>query len=202
MIQAPFMYDFEHRPPFNEPAGRETMGWGPYYRCYQAADRWLFFAAPSLGAHALTLVPRLADLAGLPDDEVEIALTLRFRQLPAQEWARAFNASSAAAIHLGSLQSTRDEALQLESKGDIDISQATFRAIRHDRHPMKRWCDLVAPNAVRPQFSKITIPGPAPKYGSNTRTVLGRLGFAPEQIEAMIAAGDASEGWSEKYLPE
>ena len=103
---------------------------------------------------------------------------------------------------LSSLHETRDAALQLESGGNIDLKQATFRVIRHDRHPMGRWCDLVAPNAVRPQAGRITVPGPAPKYGAHTRAVLARLGYSAEAAGAMIASGAAGESWSEKYMPE
>ena len=67
---------------------------------------------------------------------------------------------------------------------------------------MGRWVDLVAPNAVRPVKADITIPGPAPKYGSNTRETLSRLGYSAAAIETMINAGAVSEQWSDKYLPE
>jgi crotonobetainyl-CoA:carnitine CoA-transferase CaiB-like acyl-CoA transferase len=89
-----------------------------------------------------------------------------------------------------------------ESGGNIDISRATFRAIRHDNHPMGRWVDLVAPNAVRAANARITIPAPAPKYGADTRAVLARLGYDETQIDQMIAARVAATNWSDKYLPE
>ena len=67
---------------------------------------------------------------------------------------------------------------------------------------MGRWVDLAAPNAVRPARAPITIPGPAPKYGAQTRSILSQLGYSPEDIEHMIAHAIAAEGWSDKYLPE
>ena len=48
----------------------------------------------------------------------------------------------------------------------------------------------------------IRIPGPAPKYGAETRAVLARLGYGDGDIQSMIDNGDAAESWSEKYLPE
>lgn len=103
---------------------------------------------------------------------------------------------------LGSLHDTRDAGLQAESAGAIDIRNATFRAVRHDRHPMGRWVDLVAPNAVRPQNARITLPGPAPKYGQDKREILARLGYGDTEIHSMIEKAVAAESWSEKYLPE
>jgi crotonobetainyl-CoA:carnitine CoA-transferase CaiB-like acyl-CoA transferase len=100
------------------------------------------------------------------------------------------------------LHDTRDAALQHESEGEVDLARDTFRVIRHDQHPMGRWCDLVAPNAVRPTTGKITIPGPMPKYGAQTHAILGRLGYGADQIETMVANGAAGTSWSDKYLPE
>ena len=202
MIQAPFMYDYDGRAPFDEPAGREARGWGPFYHCYEAQDGWMFFAAPMHGRDILRAVPALADLADLPEDRLKEALKDRFRRKPVAHWEEIFLGSSAAAIALGSLHGTRDDALQFESAGDIDLRQSTYRVIRHDKHPMGRWVDLVAPNAVRPACAEIRIPGPMPKYGADTREVLQRLGLGADEINRMIASGSAGEKWSEKYLPE
>lgn len=202
LIQAQLMYDFDGRAPFDEPAGRAALGWGPFYHCYRALDGWMFFGAPSLGREALASVPELADLAATPDAEMVKALSDRFATADAQHWAGLFAGSSATVMPLGSLHDTRDAVLHLESKGDIDLTQNTFSVIRHDRHPMGRWCDLVAPNAVRPECASISIPGPMPKYGADTRRILGEIGFSQAQIEVMIATGAASESWSQNYLPE
>ena len=202
LIQAQLMYDFDGRAPFEEPSGREALGWGPFYHCYRAADGWMFFAAPSEERGSLTRVPELADLAKIPDAEMVGALSDRFATRGVAHWAQAFTGSSSAVMPLGSLHATRDAVLQLESGGCVDLDQGTFSVVRHDRHPMGRWCDLVAPNAVRPERGAITIPGPMPKYGSDTRRVLGEIGFSRDQIGDMIASGAASDSWSEKYLPE
>lgn len=202
MIQAQFMYDFDTRAPFDEPSGRKTLGWGPFYRCYAASDGWLFFAAPTERHAALARVPDLSDLSRLDDTDLESALSERFAQKPVAVWAQAFAGSSVGVTRLGSLHDTRDAGRQVESAGAIDIRNATFRAVRHDRHPMGRWVDLVAPNAVRPQNATITIPGPAPKYGQDTREILTRLGYGDTEIQRMIEKAVAAESWSEKYLPE
>ena len=67
---------------------------------------------------------------------------------------------------------------------------------------MGRWVDLVAPNAVRPQAARITIPAPARKYGADTRAALARQGYDDTQIDGMIANRVAATSWSDKYLPE
>ena len=97
---------------------------------------------------------------------------------------------------------TRDDSLQLESEGEIDIDKSTFRVIRHDKHPMGRWCDLVAPIAVRARSSAITIPEPMPKYGEHTKEILSRIGYSDLAIDQLINDGVVGVSWSEKYLPE
>ena len=202
LIQAQFMYDYEGRAPFDEPAGRDVRGWGPFYHCYEAADGWFFFAAPNAQREAIASVAELTDLADLSGDVLRDALSARFKTRTFDEWKKALRDGSSTVVPLRSLMETRDASLQRESEGDIDISRQTFRAIRHDCHPMGRWVDLVAPNAVRTRSSRITIPGPMPKYGQHTRSVLTRLGFDKSAIDAMIESGVAGLGWSDKYLPE
>ncbi|MDL2408026.1 CoA transferase [Rhizobium calliandrae] len=202
MIQAQFMYDFDGRAPFDEPSGRKTRGWGPFYHCYRAADGWMFFAAPNERGAALARVPELADLTSQPEEGLTEALVDRFAGHPIAHWQERFRGGSASVVPLGSLSVNRDAGLHHESDGPADIRRATYRAIRHDQHPMGRWVDLVAPNAVRPEHAAITIPGPAPKPGAETRTILARLGYTEDEIAAMVAAGAAGEGWAEKYLPE
>ena len=202
MIQAQFMYDFDGRAPFDEPAGRQARGWGPIYHCYRAADGWLFLAAPTERVAALARVPELADLVGLGEGGLVEALSDRFAAHPVAHWQARFAGSSTSVVPLGSLSVNRDANLHLESHGPADIRQATYRAIRHDRHPMGRWVDLVAPNAVRPDRAAITIPGHAPKPGAQTRAILSRVGLTEAEIATMIDEGTAATGWSDKYLPE
>ncbi|MDJ0778739.1 MAG: CoA transferase [Gammaproteobacteria bacterium] len=202
LIQAQFMYDFDGRAAFDEPAGRDALGWGPYYHCYEAADGWFLLAAPIDRARALARAPELAPLAELDDNELVTELARRFRQQSLDYWQARLQQGSTVLMRLASLMETRDRARQCESEGDIDIAEATFRVIRHDRHPMGRWCDLVAPNAVRPRKAPIRIPGPMPKYGQHSREILRETGYDDDAIESMIAGRVVALQWSEKYLPE
>lgn len=202
MIQAQFMYDYSGRTPFDEPSGRDARGWGPFYHCYKAADDWMFFAAPIERESALARVPELKHLVDMEEDKLTNALAISFAKAPIAHWAKCFANTSVGVVPLGSLHDTREKGLQLESNGDVDIKTATYRAVRHDTHPMGRWVDLAAPNAVRPAKAQIVIPRPAPKYGAETRAILGQLGYASEDIDTFITQGIIAEAWSEKYLPE
>jgi hypothetical protein len=75
----------------------------------------------------------------------------------------------------GSLSAHRDGSLHRESDGPADICHATCRAIRHDRHPMGRWVDLVAP-----------------KPGAQTCAILSRIGLPQPKIPVMIGTAAAA----------
>jgi crotonobetainyl-CoA:carnitine CoA-transferase CaiB-like acyl-CoA transferase len=202
MIQAQFMYDYEGRAPFDEPSGRKVRGWGPFYHCYKAADGWMFLAAPTERGAAFARVQELADLATADEATVAAALAERLALKPIAHWEARFADGASSVVRLGSLAMNRDQSLQLESAGSIDIRQTTYRAIRHDRHEMGRWVDLVAPNAVRPSQATIHLTGHSPKYGRHTRAILTRIGCSDAKIDAMITSGAAGEKWSDRYLPE
>ena len=202
LIQAQFMYDFDGREPFDEPSGRRALGWNAFYRCYPAADGWFFLAAPREGSTMLSRVKELADLVDVDEAKLADELTRRFSQQPFAHWRDLLARESTALVRLASLHETRDAARQLESEGEIDLRRATFRVIRHDQHPMGRWCDLVAPNAVRPAGAPIRIPAPMPKYGEHSREILAEAGYSADEVESLLAKGAAGLQWSARYLPE
>lgn len=202
MIQAQFMYDFDGRPEFGEPSGREALGDGPFYHCYQASDGWFFLAAPTDKEAVFSSVPELGDLSGYTEDDLADHLSERFATRSLAYWQQHLNQGSTSVVPLASMLETRDQSLQVESELDTDIAQATYRVVRHDRHPMGRWCDLAAPNAIRPQKAPINIPRPAPKFGQDTRKILSSLGYTDIDIKRMIDAGTAAETWAKRYLPE
>lgn len=200
MIQAQFMYDYAGRAPFDEPSGRDALGVDAFYHCYEASDGWFFFAAPTEGRDRLAAIDDLLNIEKSSDLVGELAR--RFKSRSVAHWVTRLNVGSSAAVPLASMLETRDEALQIDSHGSVDIQRATYRAVRHDTHPMGLWCDLAAPNAIRPDHAHITIPGPAPKYGSQTKEVLGRLGFSDQQISEILDSEMAGESWSKRYLPQ
>lgn len=117
-------------------------------------------------------------------------------------WERLLRGIDAGFSPLATLQSLREENLWVESEGLPDLKNKTYSFVCHDRHPSGRSVDIVAPNAIRPQFSAITIPFPARKYGSDSRVLLGELGYKADEIDLLIRQGVVSESWSEDYLPE
>jgi crotonobetainyl-CoA:carnitine CoA-transferase CaiB-like acyl-CoA transferase len=202
LIQLPFMIDYVGRPPFDEPAGRSVKGWGPLYHCYEAADGWFFLAIEEKAFHELAQLPGLETISGLEDTQLQQAMSECFRREGLAHWASLLQGIDAGFSPLATLQTLREENLQIEGDGLPDLTDSTYCFVRHDRHPSGRFVDIVAPNAIRPQSSCITIPFPARKYGIDSRVLLAELGYSSDDIEALIDQGVVSESWSEDYLPE
>jgi len=202
LIQLPFMIDYDGRPAFDEPAGREVKGWGPLYHCYEAADGWFFLAIEEQDLPRLSQLPGIEAVTSLHGPELQQALGKCFREKDLAHWACLLQGIDAGFSPLATLQGLREENLQVESQGSPDLTDSTYCFVRHDQHPSGRSVDIVAPNAIRPQSSRISIPFPARKYGSDSRALLAELGYSTDQIESLIVQGVVSENWSEDYLPE
>jgi crotonobetainyl-CoA:carnitine CoA-transferase CaiB-like acyl-CoA transferase len=144
----------------------------------------------------------MAAISGLDGAELQQAMAECFRQQDLAHWASLLQDIDAGFASLATLQALREDNLQVESEGPPDLCDGTYSFVRHDQHPSGRSVDIVAPNAIRPQSSSITIPFPARKYGSDSRALLAELGYSADEIESLICQNVVAESWSEDYLPE
>jgi crotonobetainyl-CoA:carnitine CoA-transferase CaiB-like acyl-CoA transferase len=203
LIQSPYMYDHDGRSPFDEPSGRAVLGESPGYRCYEAADGWLFLACPPDRLSELARLPELEALAG-PDDEraAEALLARVFATRPVEHWTAACHEIDIAAQRLETMRAARESNLADEVPASFQPHGPTIRFTRHSNHPSRRVVDLVAPTAIRPRRAAISLPTPAPKYGADSRTILAEHGYSPDEVQALMHAGVVGREWSEDYLPE
>jgi crotonobetainyl-CoA:carnitine CoA-transferase CaiB-like acyl-CoA transferase len=184
LIQAPFMYHYEGRPPRDEPRGPKAQGDGPLYRCYAARDSWFFLAAKR------EQWPMLARLIAV---DHPWQLEDRFREAARQHWLMHLREMGIGAVAIGSLAAWRDGA------GDTANS---FRFDHHPDHPSGHKVSQAAASAIRPAEGKLVKLAPAEKYGASTRTILGRLGYDAAAIGTLLRDGVVSESWSRQYLPD
>ncbi len=203
LIQLPFMYDYEGRGAFNEPSGREIKGAHALYRCYEAADGWFFLAVDRKQRGEAFVASLDMENIDLDDHDVlEVRLADLFRTRPRAHWQRLLGAADIGCQPLATMSQWREQSLMTRASG-IDLAgPASVAFIRHLDHPCGRTVDLIAPNAIRPRFGKVTLPAPMRKYGSDTRDILARLGLAEEEIAALHAGGVAASSWSRHYLPD
>ncbi|MCV6576652.1 MAG: CoA transferase [Cohaesibacter sp.] len=202
LIQAPFMYDCANRAPFDEPKGRQAVGYGPLYRTYLASDGYFFLAVPAGRLDDLGRALKLDHLSDLTQTDLSMELESLFASGTIAHWCSLLEPADLAIQALNKMHQVRDDHLKAESEGDIDLDRATFSFIRHDDHPSGRLVDLVAPNAIRPRFASVTIPGPMPPPGAHSRELLKEFGRDDETIQTMMTKTILAERWCEKYLPE
>jgi crotonobetainyl-CoA:carnitine CoA-transferase CaiB-like acyl-CoA transferase len=199
LLQCPFMYDHKGRAAFSEPSGRSVMGDGPFYRCYQASDGWLFLAFPETHVEALESITGLENIATLQADIQTERLANVIASKPRSAWQTNMATLGGSAIALGSLQE-----LRVRYAGDFaeeaGVSQ-TFQFVRHSSHPCCRAVTLVDWSGIRPGTLPIQHGTPAPKYGAHTRPVLTELGYQAKEIERLLEEETVSESWSKDYMP-
>lgn len=202
LIQLPFMYNYPGRAPFNEPSGRDVKGWHAFYRCYQAADGWLFLAL-----NTATQLQPFADLMGLTVDyqaDMDAAgneLERRFITQPVRYWQQQLAALDVGCQPLHRMSALRQQHLMSAQQADLN-GPSSVAFIRHEDHPCGRAVDLIAPNAIRLQQAAVRLPKAMPKYGQDSRNILNDLGYDAQQIDRWIDAGVVAEQWSQRYLPD
>lgn len=201
LLQAPFMYDYEGREPFDEPSGREVKGEGPLYRCYQAKDGWFFLGLVDQDATVLEKIDDLAGVASARSQDLEGFLTEKFQHQLKAYWVKKLQKIDVGAIELSSLSELREKYLS-KNETNSHGSGSTFQFTRYDDHPSGHRIDIFAPCSIRPRYAALTVPAPAEKYGKETVEILKECGFSSEEIEIMKEEGVVSESWSEQYLPD
>jgi len=196
-LQVRFMYEFAGRPEFNEPSGREAKGEGSLYRCYRAADGWLFFAARETDVAALDQLASLRGIATLAAAEREAWLAQRFATMPRAAWIEALANTGVAVQPLQRMSELRDRGASLRPDGALN----TVAFVRYPAHPSGHEIRHVYPNAVRLQNAQVLELGVAERYGASTRAIAQYAGLDPQMIDTSLARGDLHERWSEEYLP-
>ena len=205
LLQAPFMYDFPGRPPFDEPSGPLVKGGSALYRLYESADGWLFLGARLDQLPDLQIIPELAgiEMAGGDDLALQAWLESRFRTASAAHWATTLQEAGIGAHTVGTMAQARAEHLVAEGDWSSDPGQhGTMTFVRYDRHPCGHTVDLVAPTAIRFGSVPTRVLGPAPKFGEHSPSVLRDLGYTAAEVQALLDDGVVTTSWSRQYLPD
>ena len=161
-------------------------GGAPFYDSYECADgEWI-----TIGSIETQFYQELADKLGEDLGEADL-----MQRLDRAEWPR--RKAQLAGIFR---RRTRAEWCELLEGSDVCFAPVLSMAEAPD-HPHNRARgafverDGVVQPTPTPNFSRsgCALPAPPPKPGADTRALLGELGCAEDEIEALLAAGIASE---------
>jgi crotonobetainyl-CoA:carnitine CoA-transferase CaiB-like acyl-CoA transferase len=200
LIQAPFMYDYPGRPPFDEPSGRDVLGNWAGYRFYRASDKWIFLACANWDEFDKLLQELGLDDAGTDSDK-ERQLDKYIRARTAADWITVLTRLDLGVVVPASIAELRDRYLTAGDETDRS-GDGTYQFVRHQIEGANRWVDLFAPCAIRIKNGTIKVHPPAEKYGLSTRSILEKMGFDADEIASMVRRRVAVDEWCEYYLPE
>lgn len=95
LVQVPFCYDYLGRAPFDEPAGREVLGYSELSRFYRTADGWLYLDADSADLGRLDAVQGLNGLSAAGDHAAFLSAALA--KVAGETWQRRLQEAGVAA---------------------------------------------------------------------------------------------------------
>jgi crotonobetainyl-CoA:carnitine CoA-transferase CaiB-like acyl-CoA transferase len=198
LVQIPFCYDYEKRGPFNEPAGRDVVGYSDLSRFYQTSDGWLYLDTKTADLPSLDTVEGLSGVARAQDKAA--FLTLALAKEAGAIWQQRLQAINLAAAIPDNIDSLRQRySRQADGLPGIDNGSYSFSV--YEDHPSGHRVTQLDPFAIRPRHAPIRALAPAEKFGASTKTVMLGLGYSRQKIEALMASGAINDSWSLEYLP-
>ena len=201
LAQMPFCFDYQGRPAFDEPSGRDARGLDALTRVYEAAcGRSLLLGASE---HDLSRLERVEGLRGITDASAEVRTALLetvFKSAPAETWLSRLIAADVGAAICDNIEAIRSESTRT-ADGTVGTARGSYSFSTYPDHPSGHVVTQLDPYAVRPTNGIVYAMAPAEKYGASTRSVLLTIGYTNKEVDAMIVAGAVNESWSAEYLP-
>jgi len=198
LVQIPFCYDYAGRGPFDEPSGREAMGYSDLSRFYRTADGWIYLDADEADLPRLRSIAELAGVEQAADRAAFLAAAIgRMSGSVLQQRLQAANVAAAVPDNIDSLRQAHSRAA--DGLPGTDNGSYSFSIYRD--HPSGHCITQLDPYAIRPRVARIRALPPAEKFGASTRKVLQRHGYSDERIDALMHSGAIGERWSDAYLP-
>ncbi|WP_413791930.1 MULTISPECIES: CoA transferase [unclassified Pseudomonas] len=198
LVQIPFCFDYAGRAPFDEPAGRDAVGYSDLSRFYRTSDDWLY-----LDSHVgeLERLARVEGLAGLVESNDRAAFLKRaLMSATSATWQSRLQTVDIAAAAPDNLDNLR-QRYSRPADGLPGTDNGSYSFSVYADHPSGHCVTQLDPFAIRTRLAPIRALSPAEKFGTSTRRVLRDFGYSETQIDALIASKSIGESWSEEYLP-
>ncbi|UTW47485.1 CoA transferase [Bacterioplanoides sp. SCSIO 12839] len=196
--QIPFAFDYEGRPPFNTPSGRDILGNHELSRFYPTQNGWIFIdSKPS----ELSNLEQIEDLQGIASTaHIEEFLTKAFAKASSEYWAKVLQNAGIAAAKPNSIHQLREQNSRL-ADGTAGLDNGSYSFSIMPDHPSGHKVTHIDSYAIRPTEAAIKSINPTQRFGHSTRDVLSDLGYSHADIETLIENKVAGLGWGKEYLP-
>lgn len=198
LVQIPFCFDYPGRAPFDEPSGRDAVGYSDLSRFYRTEDHWLYLDSNEAELERLERVDGLAGISTADDRAAFLSRALASET--AATWQQRLYAADIAAVAPDNLDSLR-QRYSRPADGRPGTDNGSYSFSVYADHPSGHCVTQLDPYAIRPRHAPIRALAPAEKFGASTRRVLQEFGYSQAQIDALIERNSISESWSEEYLP-
>ncbi|SBS27093.1 E-cinnamoyl-CoA:R-phenyllactate CoA transferase [Marinomonas spartinae] len=198
LLQIPYCYDYAGRPPFNEPSGREGMGFGPLAHFYQTSDGWIYLDSNSLELDKIAAIEGLEGIGEV--DDIKSFLTQQLAKAPSEYWTDKMWAKDIAVAVPESIKHLRSENSRL-SDGTTGIDRGSFAFTIFPDHPCGHQVTQIDHYAIRPTESAIRPLKPTERTGHSTREILAEVGYDEAAIDSMLKRNIIGLGWGKEFLP-
>ncbi|WP_281181483.1 CoA transferase [Veronia pacifica] len=200
LAQIKYAYDYADRAPFNEPSGRDSLGYHWLSRFYETQDGWLFLDAED---NQLDLLASLSDfslLSRLPDNLRQEYIAERLRSVGTTYWVHLFDEVGIAVADPKSIEWLRKHYTR-DADGRVGIHLGSYAFSRYQDHPSGHCITIVDHYAIRPENAAIISLPPTEAFGRSTKEVLSWLGIKDDEIEKLVVDNRVSLSWGREYLP-
>lgn len=198
LVQIPFCYDYEGRAPFNEPSGRDVVGYSELSRFYRTADGWLYLDTCVAELEQLDAVTGLTGVAVAQDRAAFLSVALA--KSSGETWQQRLQAVDLAAAVPDNIDSLR-QRYSRTADGLAGTANGSYSFSVYADHPSGHRVTQLDPFAIRPRHAPIRALAPAEKFGASTRAVMSQLGYGTGQIDALMQRQVINDSWSQEYLP-
>lgn len=198
LAQIPFAFDYQDRPPFDEPSGRDALGNHALSHFYKTSEGWIFLDASTTELGKLECIEALQGISRASN--IDDFLRAVFRQAPATYWIEVLRDADIAAAESLAIEELRARYSR-DADGTAGINRGSYAFSVHHDHPSGHRITQIDHYSIRPAEAAIKAVTATERFGHSTRSILGELGYPEVEVDSMIARGVAGTGWGREFLP-
>lgn len=200
LAQISFCFDYKGRPGFNEPSGREVMGFNGLSHFYRTADDWVYLDVSMEELKVLNKIPLFCGIIKLKSEEYKNFFTKVFEKKTSEEWVSELHKHNIAIIQPQYIADIRAKNSRI-ADGTVGTNLGSYAFSIHEDHPSGHKLTQIDHFAIRPKEAKIRAVLPTMKHGGATLEVLKGLGYKQEEIDGLLRDKVVSCEWGREFLP-